>query len=906
VVRIGTKLRAILRRDRVEAEMQEEMSAHLDLAIERLMARGMSEVEARRTALREFGNVPSLQEEARDARGARWVESLIADTRFAFRTFRKTPLATATIVLILALGLGTSTALVTYAHSVLTLPAPGIPRDKSLVRVRPIESRFFPRMGEREGLRPISYPEFREYAGRTDLFAEMAAWSQANVLLETGEDSSVQLNARAHLVTDGYFPLLGVSLILGPGLPDSGPEMNEPTAATLSVVISHAIWDAYFDRSSDVIGSTVRVSDLPATVVGVAPPRFLGVNAPGVNPTIWLPLSVLPALQKGSTSVFASYDSTFIRGAIARLHPDVTMDIASREASVIAARILERATQQSEGTGATHSVKVVPFRGVNESPTSEEMATTALFAFAILTLLILAVICTNVAALLATAALGRRQEIALRLALGAARDRVVRQLLTESILRAILGGGLGVLILWFLIRTFGGYISNALVLFNPVIILLTFGIALGTGILLGLLPALHATRTSIADDLKGSGPAVTGSRSRLPRAFVVAQVTVTQPILLGLATLLMILSTGWIEFRPRDINDHLLDVNLGSEFVTLPIEEREPLSNRLMERIREVPGVIGVIPHSSAISVPTSGLFVHPDDRIKGVTPTGPLWIKSQRVATGFFELMNMPILLGDASLTGTESATDHSTRVVIGSERAHKLWGSANPIGRRIVSEDGWERVVVAVADESAAAFRAVAIDGSNPIYVVSTSPLPFPSFFVRTVPRAESVIPEIRSIVRDITPGTGEPGFQTLAEAQRSFSATFAQMTVAAIAGGGLALLLSGLGLFSVVATTVKRRAKEVGIRTVMGASPKEVVRIFIWDGVRMGGLGLLIGLPLSLLFLRILLANEIGGGASALAIGAGGCTALIVIAVTLLASWLPARRAVAVDPMTVLRVE
>src|SRR5262245_5104481 len=316
VSRLLLYLRALLLRQRLDREMHEEMDAHLQRAAERLMARGLSATEAQHAARREFGNVDVLQEEARDARGARWLESAIADLRFGVRHFGRTPISTLTMILLLALGIGFNSALFTVIHSMVRMPPPGIARAESLVRIRGIDRNA----GSRSTLgREFSYPEYLEYAARTNLFSSVAAWTSVDVVL----DAAGELHSgAATFVTPNYFQVLGVNTILGAGLPAVAPDDG---AAQLVGVISYAVWDRHFGLAPDVLGKTIEVNDAALTSVGVAPRRFAGARVGGSQMRVWLPLNARPVVQRATASMLANYDSTvFSLGA--RLRPAVTPD----------------------------------------------------------------------------------------------------------------------------------------------------------------------------------------------------------------------------------------------------------------------------------------------------------------------------------------------------------------------------------------------------------------------------------------------------------------------------------------------------------------------------------------------------------------------------------------------------
>src|SRR5687768_9023699 len=448
ITRIGPWLRAVFLRRRLDAEMQEEMALHLRQSAERLMARGMTPDAARFAARREFGNVAFLQEEARDARGTRWVESTLGDLRFGARHLARTPFSTATIVVLLALAIGFDSAMFTVLYSMSNMPPAAVTQDESLIRIRGIDRTVG------RGLSPgreISYPEYRAYAEQSHLFSAVTAWSGTEVLIDVGQQSPNLQSGAATYVASNYFRVLGVNLALG-AFPDAPPV--EPSPPQPVAVISHALWERYFDSTPEVIGKTVKVGDHVITIVGVTPPRFSGTAMGGSQLRLWLPLSARSVVLGGNPTAFASYDSAFL-GLAARLRPGISREDVLPTVQAIAART---SSVDSVST-PRYSADVAPLLATNHAPPAagepERGGRYALFGILVVILLIP---CTNVSALLVGRAAARRREIVVRLAMGAARGRIVRQLMTESVVLALGAAVLGLWVIWVLLQIFGSRI----------------------------------------------------------------------------------------------------------------------------------------------------------------------------------------------------------------------------------------------------------------------------------------------------------------------------------------------------------------------------------------------------------------------------------------------------------------
>ncbi|MEX1183682.1 MAG: ABC transporter permease [Gemmatimonadota bacterium] len=892
VDRLRLWLRTVLMRRRLDREMREEMAAHLAQSTARLMARGLSAAEARRAALREFGNVGLLQEQARDARGARWIESIAADVRFAVRHFRRTPLTTATIIVVLVVGIGANTGLVAYIHSVMTLPAPGIPRDDALVRIRGIarDARGWTRM------RQLSYPEVREYAA-LDAFSDVAAWAGSGVLLQAGEADQGPVAASAHYVTGNYFPLLGVRPVLGRGLPATSDDVT----ANPVTVISHRLWDAHFGRSPDVVGRVLRLNDASVSVVGVAPPLFGGVDAHQGDMAVWLPLSARPLVERGSSAALASYDSTML-SAVSRLRPGITRADAEPAVETIAGRTgMHAANPEGFTQGYLPTADVAPLLARNLRPGNDRADALEAATFGVITLLILLVTCTNVSALLVGMAVARRREIAVRLSLGASRTRLIRQLLTECVLLAGAAGAVGIAVIWFAISRARVYLPEIQLALDWPAVLFTLACALTVGVLFGLSPALHATRLAVADVLKNSAAAVAASRSRLQPGLVVAQVALTQPLLVALATLLVLLVGEMHGRAPSPLHNRILAVSFDSYSGNATADERRATMMRLEERIAGMLGVQGVVQQTEGYYV-NSAYAVHPDDR--GPTWSGPerFALRSEPAPAGFFELMDMPFVRG-RDFTA-EERNQSATSIVIGSELARELWGgTVDPIGRRFVdmsggAPDSVPLVVVGVVDQSQAGRAYISAD--IPVYI------PWmvwgTEFLVRTRGPADALLPAIRAVARAEAPGMPIRSAETLAEIAAAEQKLLMRANAAVAAGGLVALLLAAIGLYAVIAFAVGQRTREIGVRTALGAQRSQVIGMFLGSGLRLALLGLLIGLPIALVALRFISTQAGIPQANTALVGAA--TALVVIAVGAVATWLPARRAASIDPLVALR--
>ena len=893
-------IRSIVLRRRIEREMQEEMAQHLERATERFMARGLSAEVAAREARREFGNVTYLQEEGRLARGTGALDALAGDARFALRQFARRPGTTLIMLGVLAVGLCLSTLMFSVVQGFAVQPPAGVARADDLVRIRGSQMGRSSQRVERG----FSEDEFLEYRKLTGPFAAVAGWTSATAALDAGDDVERRgLDAMVTFVTSDYFPMLRVPPVLGAGLRAS----DDPAAAHVAV-IGHRTWSQLLEGDPGVLGRTVAINGVSVTVVGIAPEQFNGVDG-GDAWQLWMPLAAREAVMRGVPTSFR---------AIARLRPGVTPEAASSAVRVVAARAA--AADAARGPAAPEqlpvrpSAEVVPLLAENGSPTFEGEIWSMSLGVGLLGLLVLLVTCTNVSALLTGLAVARRQEIAVRLSLGADRRRILRQLLTENAVLACVAGaaalGLAELALWAADRFLPPLPMNLEV--TPQAVAFTFGVALVTGLAFGLSPALHATRLALSGVLRDSSSHIAGARGRLQRALVVAQIAFTMPLVVLLIALLLSLRALYDQGAATALDDQLATLSVrtfipASAAPAAVAEETRRLRAsvlRVAERVRETPGV------QSAVTewAPLEGMgaySVDPVERGGGAAP-GPVELWGKRVEAGYFETVGMPVVRGrgfrpDDLAAGPGAA---ESAALIDADLARTLWPGADPVGRRLHTDTATAGartlVVVGVVDDPAAV--PANPGAARKIFLpADTAGLPG-AVLVRTAGRADLLAAALRSVAQNEAPGM-VIGVQTLASVREAQRTEMAPMAGGLLWAGGMALLLSAIGLYAVVAFSVSQRTGEIAVRIAVGAHARQIARRFVADGFRLSAFGLALGLPVSLLGLRSLIASDAAFSVVALP-AVTVIAALGVALVAIAATWLPARRAASVDPAVVLR--
>lgn len=856
------RLRALVRPQRVEGDLRDELDFHVELETRKLQAQGLDAQTARQQALARFGSVALAADQCRDERRISVVTDVVADGRYALRQFRRRPATVLTMICVLALGLGVSATVYITISSFEAAPPAGVHPDASMVRIRGIDRGRFP--GRAIG-REFTYPEYRAYADQIDTFASVAAWTATDVSLDVGTDTPNLQSGAATFVTADYFPVLGLRPAVGTGLPTDAVDTGPPT---LAAVISDAIWHRFYDRAPDVVGRTIKVNGVAVTIVGVAPRRFIGARTGASAVRVWMPLNARHVFRLPTPGDERSGGVIF--GVVARLQPGVDPVHATTVVETIAARFDPSA---AAGGRPSRDTDVVPLRAGNYFPPSGEEPGIAGRVMSLTTpLLVLLITCTAVSALLAGIALSRRREMAMRLAMGAHRGRLIRQLLTESGLLGLAAGALVLFIVWNLVTGLDATFFDMPLWMDWRVAAFTLGLAVLTGVGFGVSPALHATRLALSDVLKEAD--LMGTRSRLQATMVVAQIALTQPALVAMGGLLLNLHAD-LQRQPVSLHaDHVLDLrfNTNPRYGVMDAR-REDALRRVRDRLAALPGVVGVIPQGA-----TEG-----DVRIDDTTMA-----RVDAAPPGYFRLMGPAIVRGRDFAAADDPADGP---VIIGEGLARRLWGDGDPIGERLA---GQFTVIGTVADDGDADVR---------VYVPEVSITG--SFLVHTGGPAHTMVTDVRAVAQEEAPDVPVVSVRTRASIEAEARTSTRQGILAAGTAGGLALALAAIGLYSVTAFAVGQRVREIGIRAALGADRRRIVGLFLRRGLRLALTGVVVGLTLSGLIMQILAAAEgkpVPTGIYGVAMG----VTLFVMTVAVLATWIPARRAALVDPLVALRRE
>ena len=940
--RILSLFRNLLRKQAVEQALDDELRSSVELLAQEKINDGFSPSAARRQALLELGGVEQVKEEVRAIRAGRLLEDLARDLRFAFRTLAKSPGFIAVAVLTLSLGIGANTAIFSVVHDLVSSPRP-YPDEAQVVQLYTQDKRH------PSNFRAFSYPTYtdvREESAVSAVFSGVLAHSMAMVSIGEGETSR---RAFVALVSSNYFRTLEVPPLRGRAFL---PEEETPGSAVPVVIASYLYWkNTGFDPQ--LVGKAIRVNERPFTIVGITPEHFTGTMMI-FGPELYFPLGDYDLL---TNDFVAQAKHTLERRdgyallLVGRLQPGVSAAAAGAVLQTVAAN-LERALPV-EQKDQTFIIRPLPRLDTGSGPTDEsDLTVIGLMLFA-LAAIVLFVACLNLAGVLLARGLARRKEIAIRLALGSGRNRIIRQLLTEGLVVSLAGGAggflIGLLSSDLLAASLGARMPVAVFLrggADPAVFVATLGFCALATLFFALGPALKLTRADLASDLKEQAGEDSAPRRHrwLPRnPLVVAQIALSLGLLTAAGLFIRgALKAGSVETGFKADSTILIeaDASLGGYDQTRSL----PLYRAACDRLAALPGV----QYASIASTVPFGLLTLNRPAQRAGAKSGPdthpttaadgLAFKARWSSVGadYFATMGLPLLRGRA-FSKIEAATPGAPPVAIIDEvLAKKLWPEGDALGQRIQwAESGTPTAPGGSGSGTMGVSDDIARRAGDPpsVEIVGIVPatrwdmfqtvvggqifVPFAQdyrsnvfFHVRAAPGAAgadaALFELLRREVRSAAPGV--PIF-TVKTFRQHFDTNMQLWIVRAGAAmvslfGGLALVLAVVGVYGVMAYAVVRRTREIGIRTALGAEPGTVLRMILREGLLMtlGGaaLGFLLALGIGRLFSGMLYhVSPLDPVAFTLA-------PAMLVATALLASWLPARRAAKVDPMVPLRNE
>jgi predicted permease len=880
--RLKTKLRALLRRSETERELDEELRHHIERQTEQNIRMGMNPEEARSAARKAFGGVEQAKERSRDTRGVRWLEELWQDLRYGLRMLCKNRSFTVVAMLTLALGIGANTAIFSVVNSVLLRSLPYQDPER-IVKIWNADGKL-----TTQG--PVSEPEFNEYRNQSQSFDHVAAYVVfPNNLTSIQEPERILIAA----TSSGFFPALGVQMELG--RPYSAEE--DQRARSSVVVLSYALWRRHFSADPNVIGKAVVLSGRSRTVIGITPPGF---GFPGDNVDAWVPAAINPA----STNTGAHY-----LNVIARLRPGVTLDHAKAELKIAVDRIKQRFPEYYKGADGI-TARVVLLR--EEIVGDIRPALLVLFGSVGFILLIA---CANVANLLLARAAARQKEIAVRTALGASRRRIVRQLLTESLLLSISGGALGLLPAYWGIRFLLAEKPPALPRISDIAIDgwtlgFTMLVSLLTGVIFGLAPALHASKPDLNESLKegGRGGAGSAGHNRTRGLLVISQVALSVVLLIG-AGLMIKSFRRLLQVNPGYNPENVLTLRLSLPWGA-PYQQVIAFYQQLLQRAGALPGVqaaaiVGQLPLDAPRFNVSFDVQGHPSE----FSTKDPI-ADFNAISPDYFPTMGIPLLQG-RSFTDRDNAQSPAV-VIVNQSLARRIWPGEDPIGKRIRLTDNtpWMSIVGVVADLKNQALNA---EARQEIYVpyVQANFAPnqnFTPYTIGLVVRAAfdpvSLSSAIRGEVRALDKSLPVYDIKAM---DRIVADSISQphLTTLLLAGfAGIALILVTIGVYGVISYSVAQRTREIGIRKALGAQTRDVTVLFVRQGLVLALIGVTIGLVVAFALTRVMtkLLYEVSATDATTFVAAP----LLITAVALIACYIPVRRSVKIDPMIALRHE
>jgi putative ABC transport system permease protein len=869
--------RALFDRRDVEAKMDGEMRMHLELETEANVRRGMEPALARRAALIAFRGVDRHKEDFRDALGTRVIEESWRDLQYAARLARRSPAFTVTALLLLALAVGTASAIFSVAYSVLLRPLP-YRQPEQLVFLQ-------------EGNGGISWPNFVDWRARATSFTGIAG-SVAGATIVTGRDTPLRLNSK--YVTANFFHVLGVTAARGRVFDDADARADAQPA----VVISHELWMREFGGDPAAVGKTLSLSRGPSTVIGVLPAGFRYMTPAD----LYLPLEPLIALTDFN-GMKARYNHTGFYG-VARLQPDVTVETAQAEMRAIAlALVREYPVDNKNGV----DVPVVPLLKLMTGSTAP---TLEVLAGAVALLLLIA--CINVASLLLNRTASRAHEFGVRAAIGGSRRRLIRQLLTEQALFCVSGGLLGAVAGFGLLAALVRLAPADLPRLNEIhldvaVLALTAGFACALSLALGMMPALRISGIGGGALALRVGKRSTAT-SAARRVLMMAEIAVATVLLFGaglMVNTMVRLSYADPGFDPRGIRT--FGITFAGPGWSGPDGDarKEAFFAVALERLRAVPGVENA---TLAYSLPVQGSnwwsqFTIIGRRAPAVGDFGPN-SGMVPVASRYFETLRIPLVEG-RYFDATDGPSSPPV-AIINSALARRFWPNENPIGQQIRggalgNEYGPVRRIVGVVGDMK--YHGVDQEAPYQMFLPIAQAMRSPVFVIVRVQPATTPT-SLEAVIHAIDRSLPVYNDRTFDEVLREASARrrFAMILLSLF--GGVAVLLSGVGLYGVIAQSVRERYNEIGIRMSLGASQRAVVGMFVTRGMISAGAGLIVGLAAAVAASRGL--ESLVFGLTTTDPWTIGAVASLLTAVALTASYIPARSASRIDPLRALRAE